>query len=195
MASNLDAPFEILSGPSMGGRRICYSCGTSYPKSVRFCPRDSADLEYAPPPIENLAHDMRRPHNWVAASLILGVATILLGLMLLVQERPSISSSYSVGELAIRTFPAGALVYLDGSQIGVTPMRMADIPAGRHEVRAVFPGYQEGKAQVTIVPSATQKLVWDLSPIAVPKSQNRHLAANPSPENGSAARTSSVKRS
>lgn len=195
MAGNVDAPFEILSklsGPNGEGRRICYSCGTSYPQPVRFCPRDSTDLEYAPPSVESLAHDLERPrrvHSWVAASLILGVATILLGLMQVVHERP-FTPGGSYGELTIRTFPAGAFVYLDGAQIGVTPMRMAEVPAGLHEVRAVFPGYQDGKAHVTIVPSATRKLVWDLSPIVVPKLQNRHLAANPSPENVSGGRTS-----
>jgi hypothetical protein len=83
------------------------------------------------------------------------------------------NSAPEMGELTVNTTPAGARVYLDGSQVGVSPVRLSDVPTGFHVVRAVFPGYSDGEAQVEILPSETQKLVWDLSPLPSIKASDR----------------------
>jgi len=157
MAGRLDEPFS--------GKRSCYSCGNIYTDVVRFCPRDSTDLEYLPPSVDALSRDFKRPAKWTAISVISALLLILGGFTVdLLTSTPS-ADAPTRGELTVRTTPAGARVYLDGSQVGISPVRLSNVPTGVHEVRAVFPGYSEGQAHVEILPSATQKLVWDLSPL------------------------------
>jgi len=173
MTRRLDVPAE------RGGNRTCYSCGNSYPDHVRFCPKDSADLEYIPQPIEKLAVDFGRPKRCKAV-LIFSIIVLITGGLLAMDRLISmpVSSAPAVGELTVRTIPSGARVYLDGSHVGVSPVRLSDIPTGVHEVRAVFPGYTDGKAHVEILPSAAQKLVWDLAPLPASKKtdRNKYLA-------------------
>lgn len=161
------------------GKRICYSCGNSYPDVFRFCPRDSTDLAYFSPPIDNLARDFSRPKRWIAFSLISTFVLVLSGWLIIgrLSVMPAVGAP-GYGELTVRTTPPGARVYLDGSQVGVSPVRLSDIPTGFHRVRAVCPGYSDGNASVKILPSMTQKLVWDLSPLPSRKAndRNRYLA-------------------
>ncbi len=173
-----------------GSKRICYSCGNSYPDIFRFCPIDSADLEYLPQPIEELARDFRRPRAkwWIAGSVF---AVFMLASMAWMNlDRPAQAPVYSAikyGELTVRTTPAGAKVYLDGSQVGISPVRLSDIPTGGHEVRAVCPGYSDSRAHVEIRPSAAQKLVWDLAPLPSRKSGDRKMYLTELPTNRIAA--------
>lgn len=156
MADRLDEP--------IGGKRICYSCGNSYPDVVRFCPKDSTDLEYFPQSVDAISNSFRHHTRWKAVVAISALLLIVAGFT--VDRLTSASSANTVtrGELMVRTTPEGARVYLDGAQVGLSPVRL-NIRAGVHEVRAVFPGYSEGQAKVEIIPSATQRLVWDLSPL------------------------------
>ena len=169
MPGKFDSPAESR------GKRICYSCGNSYPDIFRFCPRDSTDLAYLPPPIENLARDFSRSHKWVAFSFISALGLILAAWLIIDQlSIMPAGSAPGYGELTVRTTPPGARVYLDGSQVGVSPVRLSDVPTGFHRVRAVCPGYSDGNANVEILPSATQKLVWDLSPLPSRKANSRN---------------------
>lgn len=171
MADKLDAPVD--------GKRICYSCGNSYPDGVRFCPNDGADLEYIPSSVDELARDFRRPGKWQAIFIVL-VFTVIGGAFL-PQDRMKNGVPAEInagrGDLTVRTTPAGARVYLDGSGVGTTPVLISNIPTGFHEVRVVFPGYLDGQAQVEILPSATRKLIWDLAPLPPLKKsdKNRYL--------------------
>ncbi len=152
----------------MDRKRVCYSCGTEYPDSIRFCPKDSADLEYAPLTLDDISNGTGRHMNRIGKILIRGVLAILLiasGFVLNSVVRSLVPDTFERGDLTVRTTPSGARVYLDGSQVGVSPVRLADIPTGVHEVRAVFPGYLDGQASVEILPSANQKVDWDLSPL------------------------------
>ena len=165
----------------VGGKRICYSCGNSYPAIVRFCPKDGVDLEYLPPPVDTLATDFRRPiGKWKAVFIVLVFAVIAAAFWPLNKMNfvpPEINApeiNASRGDLTVRTTPAGARVYLDGSQVGVAPVQLSDIPTGVHEVRVVFPGYLDGQAQVEILPSATRKLVWALTPLPQLKKSDRY---------------------
>lgn len=160
MADNLERP--------VSGTRICYSCGSQYPEDFRFCPRDSTDLEYPPRSEETGSHGLYLPASPVKRTVIRGLAAILLiaaGFLLnsFVRSFAPVDSEH--GDLMVKTTPAGASVYLDGSPVGISPVRLSDIPTGVHEVRAMFPGYQDSLAKVEIRPSASQKLFWDLSPL------------------------------
>lgn len=167
MAGRLDAPVGNL------GKRLCYNCGNRYPSVFRFCPLDSVDLDY-PPPVENLALSFRHPKAKLWAAFLIPLFTLALVAWVFVGSPINSAVTRAYGELTVRTTPAGARVYLDGSQVGVSPVSLSDIPTGVHEVRAVCPGYSDGKAHVEILPSATQKLVWDLSPLPIRKAKDRN---------------------
>jgi hypothetical protein len=160
MAGNLEEP--------IGGKRICYGCGSSYPDSFRFCPKDSTDLEYLPQSLDSIPRGFR-PHTGpvlkASIKIIAAILLIAIGFLLNSVVRSFAPDVADLGDLTIRTTPAGAKVYLDGSQVGISPVRLVDIPTGVHEVRAEFPGYRDGKAHVEIMPSTNQKLSWDLSPL------------------------------
>ncbi len=167
MACSPDAPVEIFSADG-NTRRICYSCGIGYPGFFRFCPRDGVDLEYAPPPIDDLSKDLARPGKRIGLYVLAAVLAVLLIVTLTSGHFASFSSSNGKGELGevlLRTTPSGATVYLDGSQMGVSPIRLSDISPGVHEVRAVFPGYQNGMAHIEVPPSAKLRVAWDLVPL------------------------------
>jgi hypothetical protein len=186
MAGTLNAPAEKRS------KRTCYSCGNSYPYFFRFCPIDGADLEYLPQPIENLAKDFRQTKN-KCKILASAVSVCILAVIAWIVAAPnpvSTSTIQGYGELTVRTTPAGARVYLDGSQVGVSPVRLSDIPTGFHEVRAVCPGYSDGKAHIEIRPSASEKLVWDLSPLPSRKTKDRRVYLAKLDVNDSAAPSS-----
>jgi hypothetical protein len=162
--------------------RTCYSCKTAYPERVRFCPNDGADLEYITPAIENLALDLKsRPRR---LKLIIGAAaisailiTIFLGADHLLPALVKTDFTHvNSGELWIQTNPPGAKIFLDGSEIGVTPVRLSEVPSGIHILKAICPGYENGGAQIEILPSSTKKLELQLAPLTI-KPSNLHLAS------------------
>jgi hypothetical protein len=49
----------------------------------------------------------------------------------------------SAGLFQVDSEPAGATVWLDGEQVGVTPLDLTDVPLGEHQVRVALDGYAE----------------------------------------------------
>ncbi len=47
----------------------------------------------------------------------------------------------SAGVVVVHSKPEGALVRLDGKDVGVTPLKLKDIPAGKHGVEVALDGY------------------------------------------------------
>ncbi|MCK4735252.1 MAG: PEGA domain-containing protein [Methanophagales archaeon] len=45
------------------------------------------------------------------------------------------------GEIDISSDPSGAMVYLDDSYKGITPITISDVPEGYHTVKLTKPGY------------------------------------------------------
>ncbi len=166
MAGNLETPFEILIVPENKTIRTCYSCGKSYPETIRFCPRDGVDLEYAPPPIDDLGKSFVRSRKWIAVSILGAALAILVSVFMISGRFDSLSrGTTESGEIIVRTTPSGATIYLDGSQMGATPIRLANIQPGVHVVRAIYPGYKNGSVRIEILPSARLRVVWDLVPL------------------------------
>jgi len=166
MAGHLNVPFEILSTMQNRTRRTCYSCRQSYPGAIRFCPQDGVDLEYGPPPIDDLGRDLARPPKKWTGFYILAVLALTFSIFLISDKFFHFSSGPAAsGELILTTTPTGAIVYLDGSQVGVTPVRLSKVPVGIHEVKAIFPGYENGRAHIEILPSTRLRVVWDLAPL------------------------------
>lgn len=177
MSGNAFAALKISSPDTSAAKRTCYFCNRIYDDDTRFCPRDGTDLNY-PPSIDEIAADLSRPKRWIGVASLVSVLFIVCGFLAgMFNSGSSVSSgSAAVGGIAVRTTPSGAIVYLDGSRVGVTPMRLSDVPTGLHEVRVVFPGYSDGMANVEILPSATQKLVLDLTPLPQRRKINPLLA-------------------
>ena len=53
--------------------------------------------------------------------------------------------------------------------MGVTPIRLADLPTGYHDIRAICPGYKNKMARVEILPSSSQRLVLEMVPMKPPR--------------------------
>ena len=74
------------------------------------------------------------------------------------------------GQLQVRSDPPGATVTVDGERRGVTPITVADLPAGVHSV-VIENGLASVTESVTVQPGATASLVVPLSaPQGVPVS-------------------------
>jgi hypothetical protein len=76
--------------------------------------------------------------------------------------------------------PPGAIVHLDGSQVGVTPVRLSDIPTRYHDIRAACPGHKNRMARVEILPSSGQRLLLEMVPMK-PPGKDLYMAANTPP--------------
>ncbi len=58
----------------------------------------------------------------------------------------------AVGDLQITSQPSGASVFLGQEQLGVTPLRVSDVPAGPQQVTLRLDGYEVFTASVTVQP-------------------------------------------
>jgi hypothetical protein len=62
----------------------------------------------------------------------------------------------TLGSLSITTTPAGAFIFIDGVQRGVTPATIPGISAGTHTLLLKLDGYQDISTPVTIAAGKTQ---------------------------------------
>lgn len=67
------------------------------------------------------------------------------------------------GSLSITTTPAGALVYVDGAMMGVTPTTIPMLAEGPHSVTLALDGYQDLKTTITINAGTTSEYITGLS--------------------------------
>ena len=67
------------------------------------------------------------------------------------------------GSLSITTTPAGALVYVDGSMMGVTPTTIPMLAEGPHAITLIMDGYQDLKTTITINDGTTSEYITGLS--------------------------------
>jgi hypothetical protein len=67
------------------------------------------------------------------------------------------------GSLSITTSPYGALVYVDGTMVGVTPTTIPMLTAGPHSITLVMDGYQDLKTTITINAGTTSEYITGLS--------------------------------
>ncbi len=161
--------------------RECPQCGNSYPDTFRYCPVDAAQLgessgdeDDAPPPggtprrADETVISLRT--LFVSIGLLIGVAFLSFVAVFLYQY---LKPKY--GRLVVKTTPPGALVLVDGKQIGPSPLTLEALKAGGYRIRAVKEGYREYVQQMQIIPYATQNVHWKLEPI-VPHLTNEQLA-------------------
>lgn len=73
------------------------------------------------------------------------------------------SQTPGYGSLSITTTPAGALVYVDGAMMGVTPTTIPMLSEGPHSVTLAMDGYQDLKTTITINAGTTSEYITGLS--------------------------------
>ena len=158
----------------------CPNCGNAYPEPFQFCPVDGAPLQPSVPEPARAAPTVARGAS--GASQI-AVRTLMLGLGILVLAGVAafvglffyqyLKPKY--GGLIVKTTPAGAAVFVDGKQCGVSPVTLGDLRSGAHQVKAAREGYKDVVQQVEVMPYATENLHWTLEPL-VPHLSNEQLA-------------------
>jgi hypothetical protein len=66
------------------------------------------------------------------------------------------------GSLVIDSRPPGATVYIDGKQVGTTPLKLSAIEVGSHAVRLDHDGYNRWTSAVRIVAGEEMKVTASL---------------------------------
>jgi hypothetical protein len=70
------------------------------------------------------------------------------------------------GELEVRSEPSGAKVYLDGNEMGETPIVLSEVWSGKHTVRVMKDGYAPHEEQVEIKGADRKKITTSLRRLA-----------------------------
>src|SRR5262249_28330233 len=63
-----------------------------------------------------------------------------------------------LGTIEVRTDPEGAAVFVNGEPRGVTPVAVANLPAGEHRVRVVKDGFVENSRVVSVAAGSRRAL-------------------------------------
>jgi hypothetical protein len=69
------------------------------------------------------------------------------------------------GQLHVRTSPPGATIFVDGAQLGTSPIILSDLRSGRHQVRAAMPGYKGTIRYIRIIADSSEIVEWRLEPV------------------------------
>jgi hypothetical protein len=64
--------------------------------------------------------------------------------------------------LVVESRPAGATVFLDGRDIGKTPLKLPSVPVGAHAVRMELDGYRKWSASVQVLASDQNRVAASL---------------------------------
>ncbi len=83
----------------------------------------------------------------------------------------------TTGQIVIVSAPAGAEVFLDNTFRGITPVTLADIPAGSHTVTAKQAGWTDASQVVTVTGGQSTPVALTL--MAMPKTTMTPLSAIP----------------
>jgi hypothetical protein len=70
------------------------------------------------------------------------------------------------GSLSVITTPAGAAIYLDGIQRGVSPAAIPGLEAGNHMILLRLQGYQDLSAPVSVTAGTTSEFSTGLTPVS-----------------------------
>ncbi|MBI3019679.1 MAG: PEGA domain-containing protein [Deltaproteobacteria bacterium] len=86
------------------------------------------------------------------------------------------------GKLEVHSTPSFAKVWVNGFEMGLTPIIIRDWPQGEHAVRIILEDHKEWIATITVIENKTQKISAQLVPYTGPEqwltrktSQNRPL--------------------
>ena len=158
----------------------CPQCDNSYPEPFQFCPVDGSPLEEGGETETPAPEIVESPPP---AEATVSVRTLALGLGILVMTGVLAFTAVffyqylrpKYGSLIVKTVPAGAMVWLNGEQRGVSPITLSDLRTGPHQVRVTMEGYKELVQGVQVVPYSTESLHLNLEPL-VAQLTNEQLA-------------------
>jgi hypothetical protein len=88
------------------------------------------------------------------------------------------------GSVQISSEPAAANVVVNGAPVGITPVTIPNLPAGKVSVTLNLPGYQDFYAETSIIPGQTVSVFGTLMPLVVstPIPVNQTPNSTPTPE-------------
>jgi hypothetical protein len=78
----------------------------------------------------------------------------------------------TVGSLTVATSPAGATLFIDGVQRGISPATIPSLAQGGHTLKVTMDGYVDLMAPVTVTAGQTNAYTFDLSPLAAAENAN-----------------------
>ena len=81
------------------------------------------------------------------------------------------------GALEVHSAPAGGTVFVDGQERGVTPLVIAGVPLGEHDVKVTKQGFSDWLQRVTVGPNANLQAMATLARKAQPLVYARPIAA------------------
>jgi hypothetical protein len=85
----------------------------------------------------------------------------------------------TLGSLSVKTEPAGAFIFIDGVQRGVTPATIPGISAGTHTLLLKLNGYQDITTPVTITAGRTQEYSSAMAKVAATTEETAAATATP----------------
>jgi hypothetical protein len=71
----------------------------------------------------------------------------------------------NAGKLVVRSEPAGATVRLNGADKGVTPLEIADAPAGENMIEITHDGFQPFTTRIPMAAQETKEIMSRLTPL------------------------------
>ncbi len=154
--------------------RECPQCGNAYSESFLYCPSDGSPLGGGDK--EKDEPKSRKPAQIRVRTLMFGIVVLML--FSIIAFAGAFFYQYwkpKYGGLTVKTTPPGAMIYLDGRLRGASPVTLANLRSGGHQLRGTKEGYREFVQQITVVPYATENLHWNLEPI-IPQLSNEQLA-------------------
>jgi hypothetical protein len=80
-------------------------------------------------------------------------------------ERPAAPAPAARASMEFVTRPPGARVLLDGRQVGVTPLKLADVPPGTRSVRFELAGHAPWVATIALAPGESRRVAASLEPV------------------------------
>jgi hypothetical protein len=74
----------------------------------------------------------------------------------------SATAGQFVGSLTVESRPTGARIFVDGREVGVTPLTLSNLSAGSHAIRLEHEGYRRWSSSVRVVASETNRVTASL---------------------------------
>ena len=75
---------------------------------------------------------------------------------------PAAGEERGAGQLTVESRPAGAQVFIDGQLVGITPLSLAEVPAGDHTLHLDHADYRRWSAAIRIVASKPHRVAASL---------------------------------
>ena len=144
----------------------CSKCRNYYPDSFVYCPIDGGGLESHPGDAPEPGAYRPEPAQIKVRTLVISLGVLVLtGILCFIAVFSYLYLRPKYGGLVVKTTPAGAAIFVDGRQRGISPITFGDLRSGGHQVKAVRDGYVELVQQVQVIPYSTENVLLTLQPL------------------------------